>query len=296
MSFNSSNDMCSKSFLKIITLMIMTLISYSGLAADSKTVASNPKLSNKTTQELTEAEPETITIVPRIRITDNNTMQSYAWWEKDKFKIPNVYKEFLKKIKDDFALEKYQIKYEVQILTKENMKDHEGLYVLFGNMIYDSKDKKNLTVTDLSLYKIQNGNMDLLVIPNVAFYNLQSSFRPYALNLKEKLKLTPTLQTESTNPMTQYFVVFENELNYEELNQIKESMKQTLGLKSEDIQLLYSETGKYTFQLKINRNPAALLKDVIFVNGPYQSAVNDHTIVFKPMAEDTEKTAEDEIL
>ncbi len=229
-------------------------------------------------------------IVPRIKLTEKNSLKSYEWWNSPKPKISKIYKQILKKIKQDFLLESFEIDYQIKTIGKENMNLFEGYFVLLGNLVIDSKNKQFHELIDLSLFEIKNGTMNLVGIASQEILNSRSSFRSFAKSLNEKATnaALPEVNTKpkylNSTDAGIYFVVFENELSYNELKQIKEKMQKILGIGKEDVSLLFSESKKYTFQLKSSKNPEPILVKEAFVKGPYQTFMNENTLVFKTIA------------
>jgi hypothetical protein len=202
-------------------------------------------------------------------------------------------------MRQDFLLEKYDVKFEIKKITKENMPSFEGFYVLMGNLIVDSEDKKFHELLELSLYKVQNSELQLVLVSQTAVLNLDSSFRSLALTLKEKQQYQKTAASSLTSKylnaeaLNSYLVVFENELSFDDLELIKVKIQVLLKLQDSDISLLYSENKKYTYLLKSAQNPITVLKDQAFVNGPYQMVSADKTITFKPLPDVRSGTAQD---
>jgi hypothetical protein len=157
---------------------------------------------------------------------------------------------------------------------------------LTGNLILDAKNKEDHSLLDLSLYKIENKNLNLILVSNVASYTISSNFRTLVVDLKQKLN--PSLQSKDT-PLTSeiaYLVIFENELSFDEINQIRLAISSTLKIPLEDVMLLFSENNKYTLKIKTSNSPFNLLKDVVFVKGPYQNKINENEMIFSPYTED----------
>lgn len=242
---------------------------------------------------------ETLKIIPRIKVTEINSLKSYAWWENDKPKIPKVYKLLLGKIKRDFLLENYNIEYVIKKVSPQTMPNFNGSFMVFGTLLIDANNPKFHELRDLTIYQIKNGAMNMTLVSSLATLNLQSSFRTVALDLKDRLNPTSNAEAQSkafldVSTSKKYLLVFENELSFSELNSIKEKVKETLNLESQDISLLYSEENKYTFQLRSSKDPEEALKSLTLVNGPYNvSRADASTIVFKTLTDELQK--EDEL-
>lgn len=232
---------------------------------------------------------ENLNVIPRIKVTEKNSLKTYNWWEEKKPRIPKAYKLILKKLKDDFLLEHYNVEYAFKVLSKDNLPTFNDYYILSGNLIIDAKNKDQHELVDLTVYKINNSAMDLILISNIESQDTDTNFRTYAQRLKDKL----TEKTEAassqyldTQAAKKFLIVFENELGYEELKQIQTNIAEHLKLGADKIQLLYSENKKYTFELKTNLNPFVALQGMVFINGPYSSEVLENTIVFKPLVQE----------
>lgn len=240
---------------------------------------------------------ENLSVIPRLKLTEKNSLKSYSWWENDKPKIPKIYKLLLRKMKQDFLLEQFDMKFEIKKITKDNMSSFEGYYVLMGNLIVDSEDKKFHELLELSLYKVQNEELKLMFVSQTGAMTLDSSFRTLAMTLKDKKQdqkvITDSSPTKYLNPssVNSYLVVFENELSFNDLELIKDKIQSLLQLQDTDISLLYSENKKYTYQLKSAQNPESILKNQAFVNGPYQMVSRDKTITFRPLPDETSGSA-----
>jgi hypothetical protein len=236
-------------------------------------------------------ENQKILVIPRIKLIEKNSLKSYSWWEKEDPKVPNIYKLILNKLKDDFLLEKLDVEIAFKKINKDNMSEFENSFVVFGTLVLDSLNKSEHKLKDFSFYKIENGQLKFLMLSNTEDLDIKSNFRSIAVVLKEKINnfsidIKPKNEADEWKPKNSYLIVFENELSYEELNQIRASIKEALNEDINNVKLLYSETKKYTFQVISKNNPFELLKKTIFVNGPYEFEVIENSLIFKPYTEE----------
>lgn len=282
-------------FWKRLRLSFVSVLFFTNTWAQSTTnspiAPQESKTKTNTQNKVLEKDIQEIHIIPRIKITERNSLKSYSWWEEKKPRVPKAYKVILKKIKDDFLLENYQVNYVLKPLSKNTLDLYNGHYVIYGNLILDNKNANVHELTDMSIYKIHNGSMDLVLISNVASQDIHSSFRIFATQLRDKKHnndiVSPTQQSAylDVNAKAKYHVVFENELTYEELKQIQNTIAENLKINLENIKLLYSENNKYTFELNVSKNPFKDLKNLVYINGPYQSEIKDHSLIFKSLVE-----------
>lgn len=232
-----------------------------------------------------EKEPKSlkeILIIPRIRLTEKNSLKSYDWWTSKRPKISKTFKMILKKMQQDFVLESYDLKYVFKPVTKNDISKFNDHYVMFGNLILNSNDKQDFELSGVSFYKIEDGQMKFVFIPSTASQSLADNFRPYASSINVNKHEDENLEMTDVSKNS-YLIVFKNELNIDELNLIKEKITESLKVDSSKISLIFFENKKYTFRLKVAKNPFSQLKDLDYINGPYDCILNDKVITFKPV-------------
>lgn len=285
---------------------LIFLIGISNVSAETTKTDKNISKENKTVEVLE------IKIVPRIRLTEINSLKSYTWWnspndetknndlepedklenktdsqesiKKNSLKIPLAFKTLLKKMKADFLKENIDIKFYLSQVNSKNIGEYENFYLITGNLLIDSKNKEKADLTELSFYQIKNSSVNLLFLSQTATFTSESSFRGLGLEFNEKIN--NKIYEKSDYKTSEFLLIFENELNYEELGQIRQSIAENLSIDINQVKLYSSETNKYTFKLFVTQNPFNKLQSISFVNGPYKTEIKDRQITFKTFSED----------
>lgn len=240
-----------------------------------------------------EEQVQVIQMIPQIGLTEVNSLKTYAWWKSSKPKFSKILKLFLKKMKADFLEQKIQLKFVSQKLDEKGLAAMDGDYVLSGDLMVNSKDRKNSKLVNLSFYQIKNMKLSLIHVSKVAEFSLSSNFRPlahYILNPNFERLIDRKDQLVKSNSKEEFLISFKNELNFDELNQIKSELITGLGLKDDTLLSLYtSENSLYVFKLVSKVNPYQKIKNLIFVKGPYQSTVEENSITFSPVVETSDE-------
>lgn len=200
-----------------------------------------------------------------------------------KIKTPKIFQDVLKKMKVDFFSENINLDFFLTPISAENISSYEDYFVLTGNLVLDSKNKKTVELNELSFYQIKNSKLNLLFISQITNFTAHSSFQGLAKELNDQL--SNKIYSTKTNSDSYYTVVFESELEFEELKSIQLNLKKALSLDLNQVQLFASEKNRYTFNVFTNSDPFDKIKNLTFVNGPYKHEVSDKTIVFKNFSE-----------
>ncbi len=245
-----------------------------------------------------------IKVVPRIRLTEVNSLKSYVWWNNapenenlgteakngsteiktNSLKIPIAFKTLLKKMKEDFLKENIDVKFYLSQVNSKNVGEYENYYLITGNLIIDSKNKERADLTELSFYQIKKSALEMLFLSQTATFTSESSFRGLALEFNDKIN--DKVYEKPDFNTTEFLIIFENELNYEELSQIRLGIQEGLSIDINQIKLYSSETNKYTFKLFVTQNPYDKIKSLNFVNGPYKTEIKDRQITFKTFSDE----------
>ncbi len=286
------NNLYSNILLYLL-ILISTKIGYSQNIEKKEPT----KISNLATKEVLK-----IIVVPRIKMTEKNSLKSYSWWISqtepletemapvsvpNKLKIPVAFKQVLKKMKDDFLKENIDMEFMLSNVNSSNIKNFENYYLITGNLILDSKNIESADLNEISFYQIKNSALNLVFLSRTGTFTSDSSFRGLTQELNDQIlnKSSNKIYEKHNSPGNEYQVIFESELTFEELGQIRVTIKDSLGIGLENVQLYTSENNKYTFKIYAPSNPFEVLKKLVFVNGPYKNEILDNQIIFKTYSE-----------
>lgn len=291
-------------------ILLFLLISYPSLQAQEpkKSTATTPasKQTEQALEKSTETGTDTATTkeiirsksLPYITIINAENLVSYKWWEAKSKKVPEVYKDILKKIMAGLKEESVALGFsfvtttDLSAETIQKLMDNGVGHLITGKLIFDVDKPEEFILKDLKVSSFKDPNeiflqandQDITTLDEVQALGKKMGFQYFR---KENYVATPE--------KPHGFIRFETTLTYLEIEKIMDQIKTDVqGVESIKI---HSFTGdEVTFA--ITPLSVALLQKVSelhFLKGPYKTSVAENTLTLMPYKEeDFGKTNDDQ--
>lgn len=232
--------------------------------------------------------PLKIRALPYITLINAENMSSYKWWTAKSKKVPEIYKDVLKKIVEELQKDNIFLGFnfvtvkEFTADTVDQLMQNNTQYLISGNMIYDAEKPEEFILKDIKVNSLAEPSDIFIPESDKDIVNIEQvehlGQRMKAFFRKDKVLFVPE--------EPQLFVQFKTSLTYHEIekimDQIKEAFKEIKGFR------IYSFSGdEVTFSVR----PAtmSILKEISrlhFLKGPYKKEMVEETLILTPMTEE----------
>lgn len=239
-----------------------------------------------------------IRALPYISIVNADNLVTYKWWEAENKKVPEVYKNVLKKIVHQLKENNIHLGFnfvtvkEFSADTVHQLVQNNTQYLISGQMLFDVEKPEEFVLKDIKVNSLSDpldvfipeSSKDIVNLEQVG----QWAWRLGPYFRKDKLM--------SFVDEPQLFVQFKNTFIYQEIEKIITQIQtEVTGIKGFKI---YSFSGdEVTFSVR----PAseALIQEISrlhFLKGPYKKEFTDKTLILTPMTEeDFESTSKQQL-
>lgn len=259
-----------------------------------------PITASKKQEEIKTEEPAILNIraLPYISIINADNLVTYKWWEAENKKVPEVYKNVLKKIVHQLKEKNIHLGFnfvtvkEFSADTVHQLVQNNTQYLISGQMLFDVEKPDEFILKDIKVNSLADPLDVFIPESSKDIVNLEQVGQ-WARQMEPFFRKDKVMAFVDE---PQLFVQFKNTFIYQEIEKIITQIQtEVTGVKGFKI---YSFSGnEVTFSVR----PAseALIQEISrlhFLKGPYKKEFTDKTLILTPMTEeDFESTSKQQL-